>query len=126
MEASKWLFGSIRRQASSRSCSAACLCAPPQPSATAQDKGSTKATEFLFVQTAKDIAYKEGVLTLQDVSPVTVFFSDRPQRIVGHVRNDLFEKMDGGEQQLQKRSTERGTVGLQRQVATDERRGRTQ
>jgi hypothetical protein len=72
--------------------SAACLCAPPQPSATAQDKGSTKATEFLFVQTAKDIAYKDGVLTLQDVSPVTVFFSDRPQRIVGHVRNDLFLK----------------------------------
>ena len=32
------------------------------------------------------------VLTLQDVSPVTVFFSDRPQRIVGHVRNDLFLK----------------------------------
>jgi hypothetical protein len=46
----------------------------------------------MFVQTARDIAYKDGVLTLQDVSPVTVFFSDRPQRIVGHVRNDLFLK----------------------------------
>jgi hypothetical protein len=32
------------------------------------------------------------VLTLRDVSPVTVFFSDRPKRIVGHVRNDLFFK----------------------------------
>src|SRR5262245_24700262 len=72
--------------------SAAFLCAPPQLSATAQDKTQTKAPEFLFVQTAKDIAYKDGVLTLQDVSPVTVFFSDRPQRIVGHVRNDLFLK----------------------------------
>ena len=107
--------------------SAACLCAPPQPSATAQDKGSTKATEFLFLQTAKDIAYKDGVLTLQDVSPVTVFFSDRPQRIVGHVRNDLFlKKWTEGSNSFKKRSTERGTVGLQRQVATDERRGRTQ
>ena len=69
---------------------AALLSAPPQPPAAAQTKAPGKASEFLFVQTAKDIAYKDGVLTLQDVSPVTVFFSDRPQRIVGHVRNDLF------------------------------------
>jgi hypothetical protein len=71
---------------------AAFLSAPPQPPAIAQTKAPVKAPEFLFVQTAKDIAYKDGVLTLQDVSPVTVFFSDRPQRIVGHVRNDLFLK----------------------------------
>jgi len=71
---------------------AALLSAPPQPPAAAQTKAPGKAPEFLFVQTAKDIAYKDGVLTLQDVSPVTVFFSDRPQRIVGHVRNDLFLK----------------------------------
>ena len=70
----------------------ALLSAPPQPPAAAQTKAPGKASEFLFVQTAKDIAYKDGVLTLQDVSPVTVFFSDRPQRIVGHVRNDLFLK----------------------------------
>ena len=67
------------------------LCAPP-PRATAQAIGPAKAPEFLFVQTAKNVAYKDGVLTLQDVSPVTVFFSDRPKRIVGHVRNDLFFK----------------------------------
>jgi len=58
--------------------------------AAAQTKAPAKAPEFLFVQTAKNVAYKDGVLTLQDVSPVTVFFSDRPQRIVGNVRNDLF------------------------------------
>ena len=71
---------------------AALLSAPALPPAAAQTKAPAKAPEFLFVQTAKDIAYKDGVLTLQDVSPVTVFFSDRPQRIVGHVRNDLFLK----------------------------------
>ena len=71
---------------------AALLSAPALPPAAAQTKAPAKASEFLFVQTAKDIAYKDGVLTLQDVSPVTVFFSDRPQRIVGHVRNDLFLK----------------------------------
>jgi len=67
---------------------AALLSAAALPPAAAQ----TKAPEFLYVQTAKDIAYRHGVLTLQDVSPMTVFFSDRPQRIVGHVRNDLFLK----------------------------------
>ena len=72
--------------------SAAFLCAPLQSRAMAQGNAPTKAPEFLFVQTAKDIAYKDGILTMQDVSPVTVFFSDRPQRIVGHVRNDLFLK----------------------------------
>jgi hypothetical protein len=46
---------------------AAFLSAPPQFSATAQTKAPAKAPEFLFVQTAKDIAYKDGVLTLQDV-----------------------------------------------------------
>jgi hypothetical protein len=62
------------------------LCAAPPSNAQA------KAPEFLFVQTAKNITYKDGVLTLRDISPVTVFFSDRPKRIVGHVRNDLFFK----------------------------------
>lgn len=60
--------------------------------AAAQTKAPRNGPEFLFVQTAKDIAYKDGVLTLRDVSPMTVFVSDRPQRIVGHVRNDLFLK----------------------------------
>ena len=68
------------------------LCAPPSPRVLAQPTAQTKAPEFLFVQTAKNVAYKDGVLTLQEVSPVTVFFSDRPNRIVGHVRNDLFLK----------------------------------
>jgi hypothetical protein len=68
------------------------LIAPPSPQATAQSNAPTKGTEFLYVQSAKNVAYKDGVLTLQDASPVTVFFSDRPKRIVGHVRNDLFFK----------------------------------
>ena len=71
---------------------AAPLCLAATHFAVAQTKAPAKAPEFRFVQTAKDIAYKDGVLTMQDVSPVTVFFSDRPQRIVGHVRNDLFLK----------------------------------
>jgi hypothetical protein len=68
------------------------VCAVAVDFAAAQTKAPSKAPEFMFVQTAKNVAIKDGVLTLQDVSPVTSFFSDRPERIAGHVRNDLFLK----------------------------------
>src|SRR5215475_556686 len=58
----------------------------------AQTKPPPSAAQFLFVQTAKHVAFKDGVLTLRDVSPVTAFFSDRPNRVVGQIRNDLFLK----------------------------------
>ena len=34
-----------------------------------------------------------GVLTLHDVSPSTLFFSDRPKRVVGHVTSAMFVDM---------------------------------
>jgi len=58
----------------------------------AQTKPPPNAAQYLFVQSAKNVAFKDGVLTLQDVSPVTAFFSERPDRIVGQIRNDLFLK----------------------------------
>jgi len=39
------------------------------------------------------VAFQNGVLTLKDVSPMTVFFSDRPERTTGQVRNDLFARL---------------------------------
>ncbi len=45
-----------------------------------------------FVQSANAVSFKDGVLTLTGVSPSTLFFSDRPQRLAGHVRNDHFVK----------------------------------
>src|SRR5215813_8234654 len=71
---------------------AASLCLAPANFLAAQSKAPPKNVQFLFVQTTKHVAFKDGVLTLQDVSPVTAFFSDRPNRIVGQVRNDLFLK----------------------------------
>ena len=41
-------------------------------------------TEWLFVQNAESVSLKDGVLTLYDVSPTTLFFSDRPERIAAH------------------------------------------
>jgi hypothetical protein len=44
-----------------------------------------KKVEMLFVQTAKGATLADGKLTLKGVSPMTVYFSDRPTRIAGHV-----------------------------------------
>ncbi len=37
--------------------------------------------EWLFVQNAQSVTLENGVLTLHGVSPSTVFFSDRPERM---------------------------------------------
>jgi hypothetical protein len=71
---------------------AASICVASVSYLAAQPKAPPKDAQYLFVQTAKNVAFKDGVLTLQDASPVTAFFSDRPDRIVGQIRNDLFLK----------------------------------
>ena len=53
--------------------------------ATAQPSPS-----FLFVQSAKTIDYKDGVMTLHGVPPQTMFFTDRPPRVVGNLPTDRF------------------------------------
>ena len=47
-----------------------------------------KPVEYLFVQTAEKVTFDEKTrtMTLVDVSPTTLFFSDRPERITGHGR----------------------------------------
>ncbi|MGW8186526.1 MAG: hypothetical protein ACWGNK_04640 [Desulfobacterales bacterium] len=40
----------------------------------------------LFVQNAEAVVFGQGTLTLKGVSPMTVFFADRPVRIAGHFR----------------------------------------
>jgi hypothetical protein len=41
--------------------------------------------ESMFVQTAQGIDSAGGTLTLRGVTPSTLYFSDRPQRVVGHM-----------------------------------------
>jgi hypothetical protein len=41
--------------------------------------------QYLFVQNARAVSLKAGVLTLKDVAPDTLYFSDRPDRIVGRM-----------------------------------------
>ena len=46
--------------------------------------------EEMFVQVARGSKTSDGVLTLTGVSPATLYFSDRPERVVGHMTNEQF------------------------------------
>lgn len=46
--------------------------------------------QFLFVQSAEGVSFADGRLTLKGVSPVTVLFSDRPERLAGHMKTASF------------------------------------
>jgi hypothetical protein len=51
-----------------------------------------KHADFLFVQTAKGMTFDKSAskLTLNGVSPITVMFSDRPERIAANMRTAAF------------------------------------
>ncbi len=53
----------------------------------AADAASTapKKVNLLFVQTAQSVELKDNQMILKGVGPNTIFFSDRPERIVGHI-----------------------------------------
>ena len=73
----------------------AALAAPAAPlaSAVAQVvKEPAKQADFLFVQTAKGMTFDKSTnkLTLEGVSPITIFFTDRPERIAGHMKTTAF------------------------------------
>jgi hypothetical protein len=44
-----------------------------------------EAEESMFVQTAQGIDSDGDTLTLRGITPSTLYFSDRPQRVVGHM-----------------------------------------
>ena len=53
---------------------------------------------FLFVQNAENVTYKDGLLTLKQISPTTLFFTDRPDRLAGHMTTaDFLSEWDEGE-----------------------------
>ena len=46
--------------------------------------------EDMFVQTASGVRTDGGTMTLLGLTPHTIYFSDRPQRIVGHITTHRF------------------------------------
>jgi len=57
-----------------------------------QHSSETQKIDFLFVQTATGMTYDSasGKLTLEGISPITLFFSDRPERIAGNMETTVF------------------------------------
>lgn len=61
--------------------------------ARAEDAPSgAKQADFLFVQSAASMSFDQATsrLTLHGVSPATVFFTDRPERIAGSMKTSAF------------------------------------
>ena len=57
-----------------------------------------EAEESMFVQTAQGVTIDGDTLTLQGITPSTLYFSDRPQRVVGHMTTtDFVDLWDEGE-----------------------------
>ena len=52
----------------------------------------TTATDYLLVQTAKGLAFDKATSTLSlvGVSPITLFFADRPERVAGNMKTSAF------------------------------------
>ncbi len=67
--------------------------AVPLKSALAQTAAADKKqADFLFVQSAKGMTFDKATnkLTLVGVSPITVFFTDRPERVAGNMTTATF------------------------------------
>jgi hypothetical protein len=73
--------------------------APPDAPATSQkapkplneqDAQKIGKVTLLFVQNADGVTFDNGTMTLKGISPATIFFSDRPQRIAGHMTTTEF------------------------------------
>jgi hypothetical protein len=54
-----------------------------------------EAEESMFVQTAAGIVSDGTTLTLRGITPATLYFSDRPQRVVGHMATRDFVDLWG-------------------------------
>ena len=62
----------------------------PAASAEEGEPAAARGGPLLFVQMADGVRFDGEVLTLEGVAPGTLFFSDRPRRLVGHMSNGKF------------------------------------
>ncbi|MEI6158531.1 MAG: hypothetical protein WCP77_01755 [Roseococcus sp.] len=84
---------SSRRQIIATASALAALASTAQPgTALAQTAADSGMADFLFVQTARRMSFDAATskLSLHEVSPVTLFFADRPDRIAGNMSTAAF------------------------------------
>jgi len=63
---------------------------PGQVPLSAQEADALGKVTLLFVQNAEGVTLDDGKLILKEIGPTTIFFSDRPQRIAGHISTEEF------------------------------------
>ena len=51
---------------------------------------NVKSIEALFVQSARGLSTSNGSVTFHGLAHSTLFFADRPQRVVGHMHSRKF------------------------------------
>ncbi len=68
------------------------MATPPTTQVEADESSTAQPTEMeaLFVQSARRATSSVGSLTLHELAPSTLMFSDRPERIVGHLTSKQF------------------------------------
>ena len=54
------------------------------------EKDAPQLIEEMFVQLARGVSGDAETITLEGVAPSTLYFSDRPDRVVGHMTNEQF------------------------------------
>lgn len=59
-------------------------------SASEQEQSDLTEAQLLFVQNAQSVLLDNGQLQLAGINPTTIFFSDRPKRIAGHMSTEDF------------------------------------
>ena len=59
-------------------------------SSTACADDTAEIVELLYVQNYKDVRIDKDVLTLKQIGATTIYFSDRPKRIAGHMSTEDF------------------------------------
>jgi hypothetical protein len=52
-----------------------------------------KKADLLFVHNANQITVADGKLILKGISPTILFFTDRPERIAGHMTNERYFRL---------------------------------
>jgi hypothetical protein len=71
---------------------ASCALAPFRSTLAQPTPQTPGEADFLFVQSSKGLTFDKltNKLTLTRVSPVTVFFTDRPERVAGNMKTASF------------------------------------
>jgi hypothetical protein len=77
--------------------------APTTPNAGPGAPFPMPPADWLLVQTATSVSYDGKILTLKGVSPGTIMFSDRPQRMTGNVATQaLIDEWNKGQRNFEK------------------------